>query len=53
MRHNRDVLAELESKMKSHAKKKSELQLERIKTYQNMDMQWKDKVKEIAQKQRK
>ena len=39
---------ELQSKMKAHAKKRSTLQLEKMKSYHDLDKSWKEKVKIIA-----
>jgi len=39
--------------MERHVRKKSELQLEKIKTYRNSGLQWRDKVKKIAMQQKK
>lgn len=43
---------DLQSKMKTHAKKRSTLQLEKMKSYHDLDRSWKDKIKIIASKER-
>ena len=48
----KQIAIDLQNRMKAHAKKRSTLQLEKVKSYHDLDQLWKDKVKVIAGNQK-